>query len=236
MKKKDFKDANAQATKRQTFAVYCMSKTDVRDYSLTRWECSQLIGKLKESKGSTQDKANLVKKFTAKLLNETAAALFDKEGKQHPLTVGAVVKHKASKKKAATDQLAILQEAQNAGRAAMDACIPQPMVVQQHASVLDDNSPVKKQWVVPQGVCGFAWVVVKCKGPGVKFINALKKAGIAGGENSHCDFSKSSYHKGFYHHIHDGGQSYEKKSAYARAFAEVLSKHEIPCYSGSRLD
>lgn len=223
MKKSEFKNPEAPATKRQTFAVYCMSKVDVRNEELTRWQCSQLIGKMKKV-SEQMERAKIVGDFLEEVHSQPSLP-FEKKAVRKP-----------AKKKAATDQLKILEEAQRAGKDAMDKVEVIPMVVQQHENMLDDNSPVVKQWDVPQGVCGFAWVVVKCKGKGVRFVNALKKAGLAGGENSHCSFSRSSYHKGFYHHIHEGGQSYQLKTAYAHAFAEVLSKYEIPCYSGSRLD
>lgn len=236
MKKSEFKNPNAMATQRQTFAIFCMSKVDVRDESLTRWDASQLISKLKESKGTPQEKAEVVEKYIRALNNKTAAELFEKAGIKHPFTVKAVVDHKRKSSKKVSTPLAILAEAQAAGLLAMAQANPTPMVVQQHANMADDNSPVVQQWTVPGGVCGFAWVVVKCKGPGVKFINALKKIGKAGGENSFCEFTRSSYHGGFYHHIHEGGQSMELKIAYAEAFAEVLGKHGIPCVTGNRMD
>src|ERR1700760_2683553 len=54
----------------------------------------------------------------------------------------------------------IFKMAEIKGREAAAKCVPTPMVVAQHANPLDDNSAVKKAWVVPSGVCGFAWVTI----------------------------------------------------------------------------
>jgi len=223
MKKSEFKNPDAPATKKQTFAIYCMSKVDVRNEKLTRWQCSQLIGKVKKV-SDQMERAKIVGDFLEEVCSQPSLP-FEKKAVRKP-----------AKKKATADQLKIFKEAQRAGEKAMKACVPTPMVVQQHENMLDDNSSVTKEWFVSDGVCGYAWVVVKCKGKGVKFINALKRAGLAGGENSFKVFTHSSYYKGFYYHVDAGNQSYELKTAYAHAFAEVLSKYEIPCYSGSRLD
>jgi hypothetical protein len=193
-----------------------MARKDVREEKLTRWEASKLISSMKKEK-STSNRQFILDVF------------LKKRDKVEPPPEAQTINVR-------NDQLALLERAREAGVAAMQKITPKPMVVQQHANPMDDSSEVTDQWFVPQGVCGFAWVVVKCKGPGVKFINALKREGLAGGENSHKEFSRSSYHKGFYHHIHEGGQSYELKVAYANAFAGVLKDHGIECYAGSRLD
>ena len=52
-------------------------------------------------------------------------------------------------------------KAHEAGMAAIDGCVPTPMVVEQHESVFDDNSPVVESWYVSEGMCGFAWVKLK---------------------------------------------------------------------------
>ena len=46
------------------------------------------------------------------------------------------------------DAKSIYHKALQAGQDAMKNCTPTPMVVQQHTDMLDDNSPVEKQWYV----------------------------------------------------------------------------------------
>lgn len=112
-----------------------------------------------------------------------------------------------------------------AGLAAGDRCTPVPMIVSEHVNPLNDNSPVKKSWHVPSGVCGFAWVSIR---PGNSpFANWLKSLNLA---------KKDSYEGGVKIWIHNYGQSLERKEAYAHAFAEVLRDGGIKAYSGSRMD
>lgn len=99
------------------------------------------------------------------------------------------------------------------------------MIVRQHENMLDDSSPVEKQWFVPSGVCGFAWVIIK---PGTSsFAKWLVK-------NEHA--RPDNYYGGVCHYVSEFGQSMEKKEAYAHAFAQVLSGAGIRAYSNSRMD
>jgi hypothetical protein len=108
--------------------------------------------------------------------------------------------------------------------AAAKACIPTPMVVQAHANMADDASPVVQQWVIPQGVCGFAWVNIKPGNCGfAKWMVSQKLASKA-------------YEGGVSHWVHKFGQSMELKEAYAQGFACVLNAHGIKAYAGSRMD
>lgn len=239
------KSPNAEPTRKQTWAVFCMTGQDIRESKLTRGEVSNMISDLKDSgdhflpKGKTYgDGEDFI--CTKANLKKTKDRLWDKETK--PFTVKSVLKHKASKSAPRNDWAEDLHRgACAAGMKAMQELIDSnkvvPMVVQEHTNMLDDSSPVKQEWVVQGGACGFAWVKVKCSnGPSRKFINQLKKAGIAGGENSHCTWSKSSYHGGFLFWIHEGGQSMAYKEAYARGYSEVLEKEGINVFWQSRMD
>jgi hypothetical protein len=146
-------------------------------------------------------------------------------------SLGAVLEHKERIQKPKVNKyLLIHQKAHKAGMEALNACIPTPMVVSQHTNPLNDNSPVKKQWFVPQGACGFAWVNVRCNGSeGRKFINALKKEEID-------EYRKDDYYGGYTLWVHYGNQSIELKEAYAYAYASVLQENNIKCYANSRLD
>ncbi len=119
----------------------------------------------------------------------------------------------------------ILNEAHEAGMEAGNAKVPTPMVVTQHENMGDDSSPVEKSYYVPQGVCGFAWVVTNEHGNG-KFVKYLKSVGEA----------RKCYYGGFYVVRAPFGQCYEKKVAYANAYAAVLNNYNLNAYADSRLD
>lgn len=107
-----------------------------------------------------------------------------------------------------------------AGMAAGEAATPHPMVVQQHANMMNDRSPVVKEWYVSEGACGFAWVNVYPRNS--SFAIWLRKHK---NERNGCIW------------IGEFGQSIERKEAMARKMAEVLREElEIKAYSGSRLD
>lgn len=112
--------------------------------------------------------------------------------------------------------------ARAAGLAAAAAAQVTPMIIQQHKNMLDDNSPVVKQYFVADGVCGFASVIVR----NIKFANQLKKLGIG----------RKNYGTGWNISVSDFNQSLTRKEAYAHAFAKVLNDHGITAYTDSRMD
>lgn len=116
-------------------------------------------------------------------------------------------------------------DAHVAGMIAAGAMTPTPMIVEQHANMLDDASPVVKSWTVLDGACGFAWVIVK---PGNSpFANWAKKYKGA----------KKDYYGGVrVKWVSEFNQSIARKEAYAGAFAKVLSDAGIKAYANSRLD
>ena len=119
----------------------------------------------------------------------------------------------------------VFNEANRAGFAAGEAAKPAAMVVSSHANPLDDSSAVEKQWLVPDGVCGFAWV--KVAPANCSFAKWLVKSKLA----------KGSYGGGVSIWVSSHGQSYERKVAHASAMAKVLSeKLGVKCYADSRLD
>lgn len=111
-----------------------------------------------------------------------------------------------------------------AGIAAAARCTPTPMVVQQHTDVLDDNSPVVKQWFVEGGVCGFAWVRIRGN-------QGFARWAVAKGIAHVSDYG------GVIYWIHGFGQSLERKTAYANEYARVLnSVFHISARPESRID
>lgn len=118
----------------------------------------------------------------------------------------------------------VFTEAKMAGMKALMAKVPEPMIVAEHENPLDDGSKVKKAYFVGGGVCGFASIIVK---PGTSsFAKWLMKK----------DLGHKSYYGGVGIWVHEGGQSYEKKVAYANAFADILEKYDIKVHVDSRLD
>lgn len=116
--------------------------------------------------------------------------------------------------------------AHQAGLAAAAKVTPTPMHVVEREHPLDDTSRIVKRYApVMSGVCGFAWIIVK-PGNG-SFARHLKSLGLA---------RTSDYYGGVMVSISDHGQSYEKKSAHAAAFAKVLSEAGIRAMNMDRLD
>lgn len=118
---------------------------------------------------------------------------------------------------------ALHRKAHEAGHAAATAARPTPMVVQQHESPFDDNSEVVQQWYVPEGVCGFAWVLTPGNTP---FARWAKRRGL---------FTRS-YGGGLMNWVSGYGQSMDRKEAYAGAYAAVLTEAGITAHAGSRMD
>lgn len=119
----------------------------------------------------------------------------------------------------------LFRSAHLAGYAAGEGEVPAPMVVVEHANPLDDNSPVVRVYEPhTEGVCGFAWVNVR---PGnSSFARWLVDSGHA----------RKGYHGGVDLWVREFGQSYQRKMAYARAFAQVLQEAGIRAYASGRLD
>jgi len=115
------------------------------------------------------------------------------------------------------DYAAIWAEAWTAGVMAGLACRPTPMVIlgSSDRRVID---------VVNDGMCGFAWV--KVRPANSKMARWLKSQNLG----------YKAYDGGWDVSVHDFGQSWERKSAAARAIADVLVKHGIDATSHNRID
>ena len=123
-----------------------------------------------------------------------------------------------------TDYAAIYAEAATAAKAAADAKVPVPMLVGTAKSLFDDTiDETQTIYYVSQGVCGFA--SIRFKG-NTGFGKWAKSVGHA----------KPGYPNGLAIYVHEGGQSYEIKVAYADAFVAVLNAHGIDSWTESRLD
>jgi hypothetical protein len=114
-----------------------------------------------------------------------------------------------------------------AGSANVECFTPTAMVVQQHENMMDDNSPVAKEWVVPDGPCGFAWINIK---PATNaFCRWLKEEGIG---------RQDSYYGGCTIWVSNYNQSMQKKEQYANGFVKKLRElmPNLKAYSMSRMD
>ena len=120
----------------------------------------------------------------------------------------------------------IYSEAHALGIAAGNECSPTPMVVGTPSTPLGDDIDYEKDThYVSDGVCGFAWINIKpARG---KFVKFLKDNNIG---------RKDSYYGGYTIWVSGFGQSLERKSAYARAFAKVLDDNGLKAYPMSRMD
>jgi hypothetical protein len=118
----------------------------------------------------------------------------------------------------------IYTQAHTAGNAAVTQTTVTPMIVTQGANPLDDSSAVVNAWVINDGVCGFASVIIKpANSKFAKFLvaNQLARKHYAGGVSMS---------------IRDFNQSLTKKESYAYAFAKVLNDNGITAYVDSRMD
>lgn len=124
----------------------------------------------------------------------------------------------------------ILKEAQEAAVAAFHAAKPVPMVVGQAESLFSNRIVPGTEEFVADGVCGFAWTVIRpARGPFVKFLKEQ-------------DIGSKNYEGGWYVSSYDlapgtgHSQSMQRKEAAVRAAVAVLNKHGINCYTYSRMD
>ena len=119
----------------------------------------------------------------------------------------------------------LFREAREAGIAAGNGITPNAMIVGTPTTLLgDDIDYNKRTYYVSEGVCGFAWVVIR---PGSSSLaRRAVKLGIG----------YSGYGGGVEISVRDHGQSYERKVRHAIAYADVLRSAGIEASSTSRLD
>jgi hypothetical protein len=123
-------------------------------------------------------------------------------------------------------------EATQKGAEAFENAKPIPMVVQQHERVFDDSSRVTQEWVVNDGVCGFAWLVAR---PGNASFSHWAKKNLG---------ARSAYGGGLHITLPVGrtSQSLTRKEAAARAMQDSLREAlleldpKVSVYAHSRID
>ena len=187
------------ATKKQTWAIFCATGLDCRHCLLSTDTASNIIDDLKSNIQELYDSC-------VEVLKDRGA-----NGTPKPFNKSQ-------------DWLDLYNKARQAGLEAGNNHQPTPMVVCEHASPINDNSPVVNEWVVNSGVCGFAEIIVR---PGTcSFARWLTKNQLG----------RKSYYGGISIWVSDFGQSMEKKEKYAQAFAEILKENGINAYATSRMD
>jgi hypothetical protein len=117
----------------------------------------------------------------------------------------------------------IYKEAYEAGlKAGKEVGVPKFIVGD--AIGLSDQIDFSKKTYVLEGLCGFAWINISpARGAFVTYCKSIN-AGHKG------------YYGGYEIWVREFGQSVDRKSAFAGAFAEVLRKYGINASAGSRLD
>jgi hypothetical protein len=118
-------------------------------------------------------------------------------------------------------------EAHDAGMAAVRNTYCVPMIVQQHADPLNDNSPVVYQEQVDDGVCGFAWI---------SFPGNDTHGRWAKGKRFAWGSCREGYPKGLQISVSLFNQSMQKKEAYAVAYAKYLRDRGVKAHADSCLD
>ncbi len=114
---------------------------------------------------------------------------------------------------------ALYKRAHEAGMKAGKAASPRAMIVTQQ------YGPQRgRQDYVADGVCGFAYIVVPARGGFAQWLRATEKG------------RKWSSEPGVHISVHEFGQSMERKSAYAAAFAKVLNEAGVKATTFSRMD
>lgn len=120
---------------------------------------------------------------------------------------------------------ALYERAHEAGLAALNGASPTPMVVFEAEGLSNQPKPGGQRWYESEGACGFAWVVVY---PGnSSFARRMKAAGHGSAEYGGGWMVKW---------VSEGGQSVDRKSAYAQGFAEVLREAGVKAFGNSRMD
>jgi hypothetical protein len=103
----------------------------------------------------------------------------------------------------------LYESAYRAGMEAGNNVDETPMLVEDSDPITGQIKPNGKRYVIP-GICGFA--SVRIKPANVKFAKWLVKK----------RFAMKSNMGGIVFHVHEFNQSYERKTAFAYAFANVL--------------
>ena len=120
----------------------------------------------------------------------------------------------------------VYADAHAQGVKAGNACTPTPMIVGTPTTPLGNDIDYEKDvHYVSDGPCGFTCINFKpARG---KFVTWLKNNNIG---------RKDSYYGGYTIWVSGFGQSLDRKSAYARAFAKVLGDNGLKAYAMSRMD
>lgn len=127
----------------------------------------------------------------------------------------------------------IVEKADAAGKEAVNKAKIIPMIVGEAKSMFSNEIDYSKPTeYVADGVCGFAWTYVYPEHKGNTKLGKQERKVLEalGFEQDCCNPKKYTLW------ISDFDQSMQKKEAYARAFADILSSFGIRAGSQSRMD
>lgn len=115
----------------------------------------------------------------------------------------------------------LLYAAEQAGFKAGQECTPTPMRLQGYAPINN-------------GVCGFAWINLKINNPIGRFIgdNLCKTDQFA----RYRGWERNVVSSGLKRWVHEFSQSMEKKTAYAKAYSNVLRDAGFNATHSSKID
>lgn len=201
------KDPNGPASKAQTFALFCATGKDFRNLNLTYGVAHELLSAVQPYRGDKTKAFQIVSDLLA----------------------GKLVMRDENAKETRCPQKETFRElfdrAQAAGLAAGNAAVPTPMFVGSPSTPLgDDIDENKAVYFVPEGVCGFASVIIR---PGTcAFARWLTKN----------DLAHKHYYGGVCIWIHEHGQSMTRKEAHAREMARIFRDAGIDAHCESRMD
>ena len=119
---------------------------------------------------------------------------------------------------------ALYDAAHAAGNAAVESTIVRPMIVRWCNDPVSFTGDAVQEYVVEDGACGFASVIVKPANSAFAKYLALQHG------------ARKHYYGGISLSINDFNQSLQKKEAYAKAFAGVLVDAGINAHYESRMD
>ncbi len=115
-------------------------------------------------------------------------------------------------------------QAHAAGHAAATGIRPRPMIVGSPTTPFgNDIDYSKTTYYCDEGTCGFAWISFPANKPFGRW--AQKNIKVS-----------KHYPSGICIWVSDYGQSLERKSAYAQAYAKVLREAGIEAHAGDRMD
>lgn len=118
------------------------------------------------------------------------------------------------------------------GRAAVAEVVTRAVLIYQETYPFSgEMDKTKPSYTLDDFPCGFSWILVYPANKGNTRLGKEERKLLES-----VGFRKNDYEKTYRLWVSDFNQSMQKKEAYARAYAKVLSAAGFRAYSGSRMD